>query len=502
MKKYLFCALALLVALTVGCGRRNTAQTAAPQQAVQGNGNNAHSHEGCGHDYSADARDSRDGHDHSGHSHEAETAHDHSHENGESCSGDHSHEGHNHDAHAEHSHAGGESCGHDHSHDGHAEHPGSAHEKHDHSADEVHAGHDHSGHSHDAHTGHDHGDGEMSADEIVFPAEQAARTDFKVERPALGKFHEVIKCGGEVTAAQGSVSVVAAPISGVVTMVDGRIMASTPVAKGQKLFYISSGSLASGDAALKARIAFEQAKAEFERAERLYRDKIISQSDYLAAQAAYLTAQSEYEPVRNMNRDGSVTITARAAGYLSQVSVSAGDYVEMGQPLATVARSGRMQLKAMVSQRYFDRLGGIADANFRMPSSDKYYNVKSMNGSLYAAGRIVSQGSALIPVVFEFDGGGNVPDGAYVEVSLLGRTRDKVMTLPLTAVTEQQGLYYVYVQLDAEHYSRREVALGADDGVRVEILSGICGHDRVVTRGAVNVKMAAASGAIPHGHTH
>ena len=512
MKKYLICVMAFAVALTIGCGRRtNTKAADQPQNQTAVSAESAHNHDhgDCGHDHSAD---SHAGHNHESdshsHDHSVEAHSDHSHAEGEPCGHDHStdaHAGHSHDS--EEVHSG--DCGHDHSADSHAGHN---HESdshgHDHSV-EAHSDHSHAegepcGHDHstDAHAGHDHGEAAAESDEIVFPAEQAARTDFEVRKAVRGSFAEVIKCVGEVSAAQGGMSVITAPVSGVVTFVDGRIMASSEVRKGQNLFYVSSGSLASGNAALKAKIAYEQAKTNFERAERLFKDKIISQSEFTAAQAAYLTAQSEYEPVKNTNDDGSITITAPAAGYLAQVSVAAGDFVEMGQPLATVAKQGRMQLKALVSQRYFDRLRNIADANFRVPSSDAYYTVSSMNGSLYSAGKIVSPGSALIPVVFEFDGNGRIPDGAYAEVSLLGRRRDNVLTLPLTAITEQQGLYYVYVQLDADCYNRREVKLGPDDGKSVEILSGIKPGDRVVTRGAVNVKMAAASGSIPHGHTH
>lgn len=444
MKKFLICAIISMAVITVGCGRRNTVKNAETHNTE------AHDHSGCG----------------DTHAHANETAHQHDGE--EECGHDHS---------AENGHLEGQ----DHEHDGHSGCDG------DHSAD-------------DAHAGHDHGSEEADPDEIVFPAAQSARTEFEVQTVRRGSFAEIIKCGGQVTAAQGQMSVVPAPVSGVVTFVDGRIMASSPVNRSQKLFYISSGSLASGDAALKARVAYEQAKAEFERAERLYADKIISSSEYLSAQAAFLTAQTEYEPLKELNEDGSVTISSPAAGYLAQVSVAAGDYVEMGQPLATVARSGRMQLKAHVSQKYFDRLGDVRDANFSF--AGKTYTVSAMNGSLYSAGRIVSQGSSLIPVVFEFDGGNSVPDGAYVDVSLVGRRREDVMTLPLSAITEQQGLHYVYVQLDPECYSRREVRLGADDGSRVEILSGIRPGDRVVTKGAINVKMAGASGAIPHGHAH
>ncbi|UKI39783.1 MAG: hypothetical protein L6V35_03065 [Alistipes putredinis] len=45
------------------------------------------------------------------------------------------------------------------------------------------------------------------------------------------------------------------------------------------------------------------------------------------------------------------------------------------------------------------------------------------------------------------------------------------------------------------------MSIGATDGERAEILSGIEEGQRVVTRGAVHVKMAAMS-AIPHSHSH
>ena len=61
---------------------------------------------------------------------------------------------------------------------------------------------------------------------------------------------------------------------------------------------------------------------------------------------------------------------------------------------------------------------------------------------------------------------------------------------------------YVYVQIDEEGYRKQEVALGANNGKEVQIIKGLHPGDRVVTQGAYQVKMASASGAIPHGHSH
>ena len=52
-------------------------------------------------------------------------------------------------------------------------------------------------------------------------------------------------------------------------------------------------------------------------------------------------------------------------------------------------------------------------------------------------------------------------------------------------------------------YKKQEVTLGADNGKEVQILSGLKAGDKVVTKGAYQVKLASASNAIPaHSHEH
>lgn len=51
-------------------------------------------------------------------------------------------------------------------------------------------------------------------------------------------------------------------------------------------------------------------------------------------------------------------------------------------------------------------------------------------------------------------------------------------------MTEEQGIFFVYLQLDEEGYKKQEVTLGADNGKSVQILTGIKPGDRVVTEGA------------------
>ena len=136
------------------------------------------------------------------------------------------------------------------------------------------------------------------------------------------------------------------------------------------------------------------------------------------------------------------------------------------------------------------------------------------------------EGSAYLPATFEFDNVGDIIAGSFVEVYLLLKPRTNVVTVPNSALTEEQGLYYVYIKLhdshahehedhaheheahDHEHegeegvFEKREVKIGQTDGVRTEIVEGLKAGETVVAKGAYQVKLAASSSVIPEGHNH
>ena len=85
---------------------------------------------------------------------------------------------------------------------------------------------------------------------------------------------------------------------------------------------------------------------------------------------------------------------------------------------------------------------------------------------------------------------------------LLTGASGNVISVPESALTEEQGLYFVYVRLDEDCYRKQHVTLGRDNGRRVEILSGLEAGDEVVTEGAYHIKLASVSTVVPEGHTH
>lgn len=66
-----------------------------------------------------------------------------------------------------------------------------------------------------------------------------------------------------------------------------------------------------------------------------------------------------------------------------------------------------------------------------------------------------------------------------------------------------QGLPTALVMLEGELFQKRELELGVRDGTWVEVLRGIERGERVATRGAYMVKLAALSPAsFGAGHAH
>ena len=398
-----------------------------------------------------------EGHDHEGHHHETETTHHHN------------HEGHNH-----------------------------AEEGHDHASE----GHGHKGHNHEApkakaNDGHNHGD---NPDEIILAPEKAKAAGVVSEVIQPKPFRQVIKASGKVQSAQGNESTIVANVSGIVSF-QRSVTEGMQVGKGTGLMSISASKLQDGDPAERARIAYESAKADYDRASRLVESQIVSQKEFNAIKEKYENAKLAYEAIAKNQTKKGVSVESPMGGYIKNLLVKEGDYVAVGQPLATVTQNNRLFLRADVSERYYKYLNGITSANFKTPYDNQVYELEALNGKLLSYGK--SAGSFYVPVTFSFDNKGDIMPGSFVEIYLLSKPMENTIVLPIEALTEEQGLYFIYIQKCAESYRKQEVKLGASNGKEVQIMSGVTPGDKVVVKGAYHVKLASASNALPaHSHEH
>jgi len=89
------------------------------------------------------------------------------------------------------------------------------------------------------------------------------------------------------------------------------------------------------------------------------------------------------------------------------------------------------------------------------------------------------------------------------ELEIATGSVEAAVAIPTEAVVMDQGLATAYVMLEGELFQKRELGLGVKDGGMVEVLRGLEPGERVATRGAYIVKLAALSPAsFGAGHAH
>lgn len=343
--------------------------------------------------------------------------------------------------------------------------------------------------------------------DISYLKEQAWKGEFANVPARRQPFSNVIKTSGQLLSAPGDESVIVAKASGIIFFSNTSFYEGSAVSKGHSLFTVSGADMNEFnlDANYRdAKLNFTKAKSDFDRATELVKDKLITTKEYLEAKQSFENAENQLNTLsKNYTAKGKIS-TSPMVGFIKNILVKEGQFVEAGEAIATVSKNKRLMLQAMVSQNYFDELANITSANFTTGANSKsVYSTSLMNGSKPTIGKSAMLNSPFIPITIEIDNTGVIIPGAVVEVYLKSEPLPNVLAIPVTSLIEEQGVFYVYVQMGGETFEKREVQLGVNDGVSVQILKGIEEGERVVTKGAYQIKLATASGALPaHGHEH
>jgi RND family efflux transporter MFP subunit len=345
-----------------------------------------------------------------------------------------------------------------------------------------------------------------SATEITYRKNQSWSTEFLSVPVAEVPFQEIIKTTGTILSAPGDETVLTAKSSGTVLFSGNKTIIGSAISAGDKLFTIAASDLTQSNPEvmyLEAKATYEEAKAEFDRAQALLPEKIISEKDYMSAKTAFEHAKNNFRVMAKNYSEAGQSIVSPSTGFLKNILVSEGQFVEAGTPLAHISKNKKLLLQAQVSQKYFQKLPGISGANFKMPGHPDVYSTKSMNGRVVSFGKTTSAASPFVPITFEIDNVGQIIPGIVVEVFLKTEPKEKSLVIPLEALMEEQGLFFVFVQTGGETFEKREIILGGTDGQMVAIRRGLQTGERVVSKGAYAIKLASASGELPeHGHSH
>jgi cobalt-zinc-cadmium efflux system membrane fusion protein len=345
-----------------------------------------------------------------------------------------------------------------------------------------------------------------SEDEIIYLKEQAWKVDFANKKVVKRPFAEIIKTTGHILPAQGDEVIITANSNGIITFGSSKKQIGSSVNSGETLFLISGGGLTENNIDqdfATAKAEFEKNKADYDRSKKLVTEKVISQKKFEGIELRFKNSQTHFNTIsKNYSKNGK-QVTSPLKGFIKNRLVHEGEYVKVGQAIASVSQNQRLMLKAEVAQKHYSKLGNIASANFKTAYDNKVYNTDSLNGQFISYGKSTDEHAFYIPVNFEIDNKGDIIPGSYIEIFLKTNEINDALTIPFSALLEEQGHYYAFVQTSGEGFEKRELELGVNDGVDIQIISGIKENERVVSTGAYQIKLATMSGKVPaHGHEH
>ncbi len=343
---------------------------------------------------------------------------------------------------------------------------------------------------------------EEHAEEIGFLKEQQWKVPFAT---AVAEVREVKRTAwaiGEVLPSPRAYAEIVAPVDGILQIAgdDKLALPGSAVQRGDVLAILTSPL--QGDGWVDSRLSYEQAKRNFERAERLKERDAISDREYEEARNEFEARRAGFE---NLDGEGSAALALKApiSGKIIEWTARPGQMVRAGDKLMAVADPSVVWLKVNVYEKDYRALDQPVGAHLNADAPDGGIILDHDDMRLLTTGGALDPKTRTIPVLLEVTNtSGRLTIYETTPVELCSSDGSSALTVPVTAIYEDGGLDVVFVQSGGESFEKRLIRKGPRHAGWVSVLQGLRPGDRVVTRGGYHVKLASTSSDIGHGHAH
>ncbi|MDV7399003.1 hypothetical protein RZS08_46775, partial [Arthrospira platensis SPKY1] len=109
----------------------------------------------------------------------------------------------------------------------------------------------------------------------------------------------------------------------------------------------------------------------------------------------------------------------------------------------------------------------------RTINDNRSFSLEQLNGKVLSYGKAANSDNYLIPVTLQVENNGSFVSGNFVEIYLKSFSNNLALVIPTTSLLEEQGSFFVWVQVNPELFEKREVLIGGTDGINTEIKKGI-----------------------------
>ncbi|KAB2840013.1 MAG: efflux RND transporter periplasmic adaptor subunit, partial [Melioribacteraceae bacterium] len=309
---------------------------------------------------------------------------------------------------------------------------------------------------------------EAASSDISFLKEQQWKIDFANETVVKRKLHESVLATGEIKLKPEYFSKVVSPVAGIVLNKNNSNLKpiGSSVKKGEVLLNISSSADASANIQ-KIKSDYLLAKVEYERVKNLLEKKAVSQKRLDEAKFDYEAKQLSYNSLSDQIKitDNGYAVIAPIDGYIEMINFNLGDQINSGQELFTIINPARLLLKANVPSSQLEAAVKSDDASFIIEGQNTNFNISSLNGKKLSVAAGLDAANRTLPVYFEFSNPQNqIKIGMYAEVYIKVGDGKEYISIPESAVIDEDGLHTAYVQAEGETFQKRIIKTGITDG--------------------------------------
>lgn len=229
-----------------------------------------------------------------------------------------------------------------------------------------------------------------------------------------------------------------------------------------------------------AQVQYDQLHDEFQRIERLYRNKSISENDYEKALSGLKQVKIQLQS--NQNKLDYTRLYAPTGGYVQAVNFEETEMVDAGTPVVTLMDMSRMEVETDIPFTIYSARDSIKEISCVLPDNGRTENMNIISIIPKADGNQLFK----MRLAFSGSNGAALSAGTNVEIRirLAGNGNLSTKTIPLHALFQEKGKTYVWVVDDKSIARKRQVETG---GVTASgeaiVVSGLKGSEQIVKAG-------------------
>ncbi|WP_029161662.1 efflux RND transporter periplasmic adaptor subunit [Clostridium scatologenes] len=176
-------------------------------------------------------------------------------------------------------------------------------------------------------------------------------------------------------------------------------------------------------------------------------------------------------------KNGSDAILAPFDGVVSDISVAAGDSINLSQQLITVFDNKNFYTTISVDETDLANLNIGQKADIKVNA----YSDKKFTGTIKDISQqgTYSNGVSNFDVIIGFDSIDNVKVGMSTEATIVTESKDNVIAVPVEAVKDVKNQKYVIIPKNDGSTTLQKVEVGISNGRMVEITNGLVAGQEV-----------------------